>query len=154
MVLQSSIIIKRFCLFESLTSFFQTHETLLFGLGIISIATFVVTLLLIPWIVIRLPLDYFAEPRRVPVIDRRRNSVIKLLVLIGKNSLGLLILLLGIVMLVIPGQGLLTMLIGIILLDFPGKYTLQRWLIQRQPILTSMNWLRIRHGKPALIFFA
>ncbi|MDA1369699.1 MAG: hypothetical protein O2971_02925 [Proteobacteria bacterium] len=138
---------------DLLSNFFQSHETLLIAMGIISIVTFVVTLVLIPWLVIGLPRDYFAESYRVPVIDRRRHPVIKLIILIGKNLLGVLVLLLGMLMLVIPGQGLLTMLISIILLDFPGKYALQRWLIQRKPVLNSMNWLRARRGRPALVFF-
>ena len=47
-------------------------------------------------------------------------------------------------------QGLLTILIGIMLTDFPGKYKLERWLVRKRPVLTSINWLRQRAGKSPL----
>lgn len=72
--------------------------------------------------------------------------------MVGKNLLGLVVLLMGIFMLVLPGQGLLTMLIGVLLLDFPGKYQAERWFIQRGPVLKAVNWLRRRRSKPPLEF--
>ena len=44
-------------------------------------------------------------------------------------------------MLVAPGQGLLTMVVGLLLVDFPGKYRLERWLVTRQQVWRSINWL-------------
>lgn len=121
-------------------------------LGIISVLGFFGTLALIPWIVLRLPADYFAKPRRDSLISHRLPTWLRLLLLTVKNLLGVVVVLLGIVMLVIPGQGLLTILIGLTLIDFPGKYALQRKLIQRKPVLRSVNWLRERKQKPPLRF--
>jgi hypothetical protein len=71
--------------------------------------------------------------------------------LVVKNLLGCLFVVAGLLMLVLPGQGLLSILIGIILLDFPGKYSVERWLISRPPVLHTVNWLRRRAGRPPLV---
>ena len=64
-----------------------------------------------------------------------------------KNLIGALLLVLGVIMLFVPGQGLLTMLIGLMLMNFPGKYRLERWLVRRSGVLNSLNWLRRRRGR-------
>lgn len=130
----------------------QNNDTLLLSLGIFSVVSFLLSLLIIPWLVTRLPADYFAKPRRDSLISHRFPSWIRVLLLALKNLSGLLVIGLGIVMLVIPGQGLLTILIGLILIDFPGKYSFQRALVRRKPVLRSINWLRERGGKKALRF--
>ena len=47
--------------------------------------------------------------------------------LIGKNALGIMLVLLGILMSIpgVPGQGILTILLGIMLIDLPGKRALE-----------------------------
>ena len=70
---------------------------------------------------------------------------------IGKNVLGAIFVVAGLIMLVLPGQGIFTILIGIMLLDFPGKYRLERWIVARRPVLQSINWLRQRAGRAALV---
>lgn len=57
----------------------------------------------------------------------------------------------GILMLALPGQGLLTIIIGLVLMDFPGKYYAERWVISRHSILLSINWIRKKADKPALV---
>jgi hypothetical protein len=112
----------------------------------ISILMFVGTLAMIPVLLVRLPADYFT---RHPITEwPTRHPLVHLLLVIGKNFLGAVLIGLGIVMLLLPGQGLLTILLGIILMDFPGKRKLERWLIHYQPLLKSANWLRHRYNKP------
>ncbi len=118
----------------------------------LSAVSFLATLAVIPWLVVRLPADYFAKPTRYPLITRKLPGGMHYVVLLLKNLFGVLIVALGVVMLVIPGQGLLTIVIGLILLDFPGKYRLQRNLIQRKPVLKSVNWLRERGEQAPLMF--
>ncbi|MCM2375182.1 PGPGW domain-containing protein [Aporhodopirellula aestuarii] len=74
--------------------------------------------------------------------------ILHLTLLALKNTLGVFLLVIGISMLVLPGQGLLTILIGLSLLDFPGKYRLERYLVTRPPVFKSLNWLRQRAGNP------
>lgn len=124
-----------------------------FGVAVaVSVFAFFGTLLLVPWILVRLPADYFSRHRekRVPVKPvKPQHVVIRVVLLIGKNLLGGVLLLVGIAMLVLPGQGLLTILIGLLLIDFPGKYKAQRYLVTRRPVLRSINWLRQRgHREP------
>jgi len=118
---------------------------------IASLAMLLGALIAIPLVVIQLPADYFVHPRRAASRLRRRSRL-WLIALVAKNLLGLAFLLLGALMLVLPGQGLLTLLLAAALLDFPGKFRLQRWVIARQGVLDSLNWIRRRAGKPPLLF--
>jgi hypothetical protein len=111
-----------------------------------SILMFVGTLALLPYLLIRLPTDYFISR---PITEwPTRHPLVHLMLVVGKNLLGVLLMGLGFVMLVLPGQGLLTILLGIILMDFPGKRNLERRLIRYKPLLKSANWLRQRYNKP------
>lgn len=131
-------------------SYIQENENVLLILGVISVVSFLATLLIIPWIVLRIPADYFSTPQRVSLVASDVHPSLKIAVLIIKNLFGVAVVLLGIAMLVLPGQGLLTILIGVVLIDFPGKYRFQRWLISREPVLRSANWLRKRGEKKPL----
>ena len=127
------------------------HHELLTWAAVLSAAVAVGSLFLVPYVVIRIPPDYFAAPRRRESPFHRLHPVLYVLVIGLKNLLGLGLLLAGIVMLVLPGQGLLTMLIGLMLLDFPGKYRLERWFLSRPGVLSGVNWIRRRAGCPELV---
>ncbi len=71
--------------------------------------------------------------------------------MIAKNLLGYIFVVAGTLMLVLPGQGLLTILVGIMFLNFRGKYELERWIVSRQPVLGSINWIRRRAGRAPLV---
>jgi hypothetical protein len=66
--------------------------------------------------------------------------------------LGLVLIVIGTILALpgIPGQGLLTVLIGIMLLTCPGKRTWERKLLRLPHVLTAINRLRKRFGKPPL----
>ncbi len=106
------------------------------------------TVLAIPWLVTRLPEDYFDHRQRESW--RQSDSLPLAALVLGaiKNLVGVLLLGLGLVMLVTPGQGVLTILIGLLLMNFPGKYRLERWLVTRPGVLKSLNALRRRRGRP------
>jgi len=55
------------------------------------------------------------------------QSLLVLIVGAFKNLLGVLLFMLGLIMLVTPGQGILTLLFGLMLMNFPGKYRVERW---------------------------
>ena len=128
----------------------RANETLLWSLAVISAVTFVATLIAVPWIVIRIPHDYFAHRKRHVTDWSRQHPMVRVLTVAGKNTLGAVFVLVGLAMLVLPGQGVLTMLIGVMLLDFPGKFQLERWFVGRRLAFRSMNWLRARAKRPAL----
>jgi len=128
----------------------QTNETILWWLAAASVVMFVGTLLVVPWLIVRIPEDYFSNPKRHRTPWADRHAVVRVTLLIGKNLLACVLLLTGTILLLLPGQGILTILVGVVLLDFPGKYRLERWLIQRRPVLRSVNWLRGRSGHAPL----
>lgn len=132
-----------------LYEWFRGNETVLVWLGVLSVVMFIATLLAVPFIVARIPTDYFIrehKPRR-----QAPNSPSRLLWLAVKNVMGVIMLLAGLAMLLLPGQGVLTMLLGIMLMNFPGKYELERRIIQQPTVLKALNWMRTRAKRPALI---
>jgi hypothetical protein len=126
------------------------HETVLWCLGALSVVTFVGTLVALPLVVARLPPDYFTHAQR-PVHRRHAQATgARLLVRLGKNLLGVLIVLVGVAMLVLPGQGVLTILMGLMLIDFPGKRGIERGLVQQPAVWRAINWMRAKAHQPAL----
>lgn len=128
----------------------RAHSHLLWWLAAISAAMFVVTLLLVPVIVVRIPHDYFQHAQRPPLLWLPDHPLLRGLARIGKNLLGGLLFLMGVAMLVLPGQGILTMLIGLMLMDFPSTYRLERWLVRQGPTLRGINWMRAKAKQPPL----
>lgn len=122
-------------------------QQLLLWASLLSVGALVGSAVGIPWIITRLPQDYFLREERVVWRAPRRNPLMGICIAIVKNVAGLLLVALGIVMLVTPGQGLLTLLAGLLLMNFPGKYRLERWLISRPGVMRGMNWLRRRQHK-------
>ena len=112
---------------------------------------FVISLLSLPWLVAQIPDDYFVPKKRQPTQWKTRQPLIRLIILIGKNCLGYMLLLGGILMLFLPGQGLLTMITGLLLIDYPGKFRLERKIVNTPTVLKSLNWLRAKAHKPPLI---
>ena len=127
-------------------------SSLAWFLFVLSIATFAGSLIAIPWILVRLPPHYFDE-RHPRLWLNNHHLVLRGLGLGLKNLIGMLFVLAGIAMLVLPGQGLLTMLIGVSLLDFPGKRDLERKIISLPMVLQAINRLRERFGKSSLIVY-
>ena len=125
------------------------HETLLWSLAGCSVLIFLGSLLALPVVIARLPSDYFMASRRRPR-KVTTNPVGHAFIVVGKNILGAVLVILGLLMLGLPGQGLLTLAVGIMLLNFPGKYRLERWVVSRGPILNALNWVRKRRGRPPL----
>ena len=124
----------------------QTHATAVWWLTGLSTVAFVGTLIVVPWLVVRIPADYFCRPSRGAASWKHHHPVVRALLLAVKNCVGVGLFAVGVIMLFVPGQGLLTMLAGLMLLDFPGKYRCERWLIGWPPILRAVNWMRRRHG--------
>ena len=69
---------------------------------------------------------------------------------LGRNLGALALIVLGVLMSIpgVPGQGLLTLLVGVLLLDVPGKRAFDRRLVARPRVLGLLNRLRARQGQP------
>ena len=112
------------------------------GVGLIAMA--IVT----PWLIVRMPEDFFSNPQRYDWL-KRKPVMIRIPVRILKNLLAIALVVVGIVMFLTPASGLFPILLGVVLADVPGKAKLQRWILCRKTIRKSMNWLRRKfHRKP------
>jgi len=121
----------------------------LFGwLFVGSVASLVLCALLLPVVILRLPPDYFSRSRAVEPAPRSLSGWLRR---VTQNVLGVIFLLAGVAMLVLPGQGVLTILIGLMLVDFPGKRGLERRIVGRPTILRILNSMRARRSLPPLI---
>ena len=125
---------------------------LLEWLGILSIVTFVGSLLVVPWLIWLMSPDYFIRHRLVVIERHRRHPVLKIFLFCLRNVVGFCLLAAGIAMLVLPGQVIITMLIGLSFMDFPGKYKLLDETVRNIKIQKSLNWIRRKGGKVDLVF--
>ena len=128
----------------------KSHEAAVWWIACGSLLMFLSAPILVPLLVARIPSDYFVRREHGEKKRAARHGVVRWVLLIGRNLLGYVFIVAGILMLVTPGQGMLTILIGLTLVNFPRKYRLERWIVSRRPVLRSVNWLRRRAGRPPL----
>lgn len=121
-------------------------------LGVLSILTFICSLLVIPWLILRMSPEYFIRHRRDVTERHRHHPVLAVIILFLRNAVGFGLLAAGITMLVMPGQGILTMLVGLSFMDFPGKQRLLEKAVQKKGVQRSLNWVRRKGGKKDLVF--
>jgi hypothetical protein len=99
--------------------------------------------------VVYLPEDYFvSQPRK----KLGRSAVLQWSFLVVRNLVGVALIVLGVLMLVLPGPGVLTIGIGLVMLSFPGKRNLVASLIRRFRATGSLNRFRTWFGRPPLTF--
>lgn len=128
----------------------QSHETAFAWLAILSTVSFVATLIAVPFFVVRVPPDYFLNEESQEKSLGGASGASRVALGIAKSAAGLILVAMGILMLVLPGQGVLTILVGLVLLDVPGTSKLGRWIVQRPPVRRSINWLRRKAGREPL----
>lgn len=120
-------------------------------LAAFSVGVLVVSLAAVGLVLVRLPANYFVDRgHRSPKEVSLAAGLVRLVIRAAKNVLGWTLIFIGVIMLVAPGPGLLVGLIGIMLAEFPGKYTLERWIVSRKGVLSSINGVRRRFGRPPL----
>ena len=102
------------------------------------------------FVMIKLPADYFS-PHYSPASAKNQAFLVRWGAVVLKNFIGLLLILAGIAMIFGPGPGLLTILLGLIMMDIPGKRPLEANIIKRPAVLSAVNNLRARYSKPPLI---
>lgn len=123
----------------------------LIWLGIF-LLTFVGNLAIVSFVLVKLPQNYFQEGySREFWTDQHR--FLRWGGLILKNLLGAVLVVVGVVLSLpgVPGQGILTILLGLIMLDIPGKRPIEARLIKRPSVLNAINRLRARFDKPPLV---
>jgi hypothetical protein len=107
------------------------------------------TAIAIPIVIVKLPADYLVNDQKKSWLDAQ-PAVVRAVFRVGKNLFGVVLVLLGIIMLVLPGQGVLSIILGLSLVDFPGRRALQCKLIRRPKVIDSINWIRKKFHRPPL----
>ena len=120
-------------------------------LFIVSVVMFVGSLALIPVLLARMRADYFARDESPFASWRRRHPVAGGALLVARNLLGIVLLLAGLAMMVLPGQGIITILVALTLLNFPGKRRLELRIVRQRQVRSAIDWMRRRAGRPPLV---
>lgn len=131
----------------------REHSTILWISSAASLAVIVASCFFVPYVVARIRPDYFAHEKRPAHSWVGLPPAVRVSIHVGKNALGVILLIAGLLMLVLPGQGVITLIVGFFLLDFPGKYRFEKWLVARPVIHRSINWLRRRSGRMPLVLY-
>lgn len=116
-----------------------------------SLLTIAIGIFLGPWLILRLPADYFTYRRRHALRATRQHPAVYLLLTTAKNAVGAILVVAGICLFFLPGQGIITLIAGLIVMNYPGKFHLERWLVSRPRVLPALNWLRRRYGRDLLL---
>jgi hypothetical protein len=124
---------------------------ILWGLAGASLLLALLTMVAVPFWLVRLPADYFAGEKRRRAEWARRHPLERWILLILRGAAGAILVLVGLALLVLPGQGLLTILSGLMVASYPGKYRLERWLVRRPGVHAAIDWLRRRAGRAPLL---
>jgi hypothetical protein len=127
------------------------HSGWLVSMGVASAVMFVGSLVLIPILVIRMRADYFVDDHGGRTSMAGAHPILRWAVLVLKNLLGFVLLMLGIAMLVGPGQGVLTILLSFSLLNFTGKRRLEIRLLRLPGLLPAINRVRQRAGRDPVV---
>src|SRR5687768_10731890 len=126
-----------------------TWGHLAFG-AFVFVASFVLSILIVAVVIVKIPANYFSSHYQEDFLPNS-SWLTRWGAVIAKNVVGAILVLAGIVMLIGPGQGILTILIGLVLMDIPGKRPLEARIIKRPTILAAANALRAKFGKDPLV---
>ncbi len=138
-------------LFDAIVEGFQSHTALAGAIALVSVLVVVVYAAVMFGAVSRVSSDYFVSREPAASTWRRRHPVVRFLGHVVKNVIGVLLLIIGLAMLVLPGQGLLTIVVALMLLDFPGKRRLTLRILRERHVRSAIDWMRARAGQPPLI---
>lgn len=137
---------------ERLSSFFEslTLGNVLLGVGLF-LGSLLVSFIAIGIVMVKIPANYFSTHYKQDFLPGS-PWIVRWGAVIAKNILGLILIVIGILLSLpgVPGQGILTILLGLIMIDIPGKRPLEARIIKRPTVLAAVNNLRNRYGRPPL----
>lgn len=128
-----------------------TLEQVLLFVGLF-LASLILSFVSIGVVMVKIPPNYFSS-HYVRDFLPGSSWLVRWGAVIAKNIFGVFLILLGIVLSLpgVPGQGILTILLGLIMLDIPGKRPLEARIIRRPAVLAAINKLRAKYDKPPLV---
>lgn len=128
-----------------------TWNKILLGVGLF-LGSLAFSFAAIAIVMVKIPENYFSSHYQQDFLPGS-PWIVRWGAVIAKNIFGFLLVILGIILSLpgVPGQGVLTILLGLIMLDIPGKRPLEARIIKRPTILAAINDLRARYKKPPLL---
>lgn len=134
---------------DRLTAFWQslTWEGILIAVGLF-LVSLIISFAAIGIVMVKIPPHYFSPHHERDFLPGS-PWLVRWGAVIAKNVAGVFLILLGIILSLpgVPGQGILTILLGVILLDIPGKRPLETRIIRRPAVLSAINKLRAKYDK-------
>lgn len=128
-----------------------TLSQVLLGVGLF-LASLIISFIAIGIVMVKIPENYFSTHYQK---DFMPNSpwLVRWGAVILKNILGIILIIIGIILSLpgVPGQGILTILLGLIMIDIPGKRPIEAKIVKRPTVLSAVNNLRAKYNKPPLI---
>ena len=123
----------------------------LLGVGLF-VGSLLLSFVSIGVVMVKIPENYFSTHYQQDFMPGS-PWIVRWGAVIAKNLFGVFLVALGIVLSLpgVPGQGILTILLGLIMLDIPGKRPLEARIIKRPAVLSAINDLRRRYNKPPLV---
>lgn len=134
----------------------QFWDTLTWSKTFIGLFLFILSVILsygiIMIVMVKIPADYFSS-QYTPRFKNDKRFFVRWGAKAFKNTLGVILVLLGIIFSIpgMPGPGLITILLGLVMIDIPGKRPFETRLIKRPAVLNAINNLRARYNKSPLV---
>lgn len=127
-----------------------TWGQILLGVGLF-LGSLTLSFAAIAIVMVKIPPNYFSSHYKRDFLPGS-SFIVRWGAVIAKNILGVFLIILGIALSLpgVPGQGVLTILLGLIMLDIPGKRPLEARIIKRPAVLAAINKLRAKYDKPPL----
>jgi hypothetical protein len=119
---------------------FGLSKSIELAAGVISVGLFVGTLVAVPVFLMKVPDDYFVRQHPPSPLPLRLLRI----------AVAVTFILLGVAMLVLPGQGVLTILVGLGILEAPLKDQAIARILQNPTVHGAIDKLRRKAGKGPL----
>ena len=136
---------------KSAVAWLASHPELAAAFALGSVLLAIISIAVLVLAITRMSPDYFIAAAPPRDSWRGRHPLLRFFFRTLKTLAGLVLLLAGIAMLILPGQGLVTMLIGISLIEFPGKRRVELAMVRERHVLNTINWIRARAGRVPII---
>ena len=136
---------------EYLQSVAVENAALLRTLALGSLGFFVITPIAAPALIILMPADMLVRRRRRLRDYSPLRRGIFIFWHVVKNIVGIGLVIIGLMLLFLPGQGLLTIFAGTLLSDFPGKRGMLARLLGSGRVRPVIDKLRERYNRPPMI---
>lgn len=109
--------------------------------AVVSLGMFLGSIVAVPLFLVKIPDDYFTRPRTPSPFPLR----------ILRITIGVGLIIVGIIMLLLPGQGVLTILVGLGILEAPLKDRIIARILRNPTVYGAVDKLRSKAGKGSLL---